>query len=365
MHLAEVEALALDPRTVLALSHADSSLGRLAGAIPGALSGGLPGTFPGTLSGAGDEIPRTNPHISLDPRMVVEALITREAIASCRIEGNRSSMAAVFQANAFGHETPGSGVRAVQDYISALKSGLGRLAQQPLGSRLLRELHIALMMGVPRRNRQPGQYRRAPGLVSALGELDALLDEDVRLPVLIQGALFHCRFAKLQPFSEGNGEIGRLMIGLHLVQRQAIPLPLLDLSTYFETRRDEYLESMHAVGDHDEIQSWLHFYLTGVAVQATDTLDRMVRLCGLRERYRTELSSSRSRATEVVDLLFVNPVVTIRQVREGLGVTQPGALKLLRGLEQRGWVQNLGAVGRGGRAYWAAPEIMELIESGR
>ncbi|MHB1711597.1 MAG: Fic family protein [Acidimicrobiales bacterium] len=352
MGVTQVDMVNLDPETVLVLSDADSSLGRLAGAMSGTSVWSSVGGRPAAL------------HVLHSPRPVTELLLTREAAASCRIEGNHSSLADVLRANAFGHGTPGSDIRAIQDYAGALSMGSDRINRLPLGLRLIRELHIALMQSSPKRDRQPGQYRDAPGLEHALEDLEGLFDEAVRLPVLIQIALLHGRLAKLRPFSEGNGELGRIMIMLHLLKRRILPLPVLDLSAYFERHRDEYLERLHADGVHGEIQQWLQFFLAGVAVQAAETLCRLGRLELLWERYRMELVSSRSRAKEVVDLLLVNPFITVRQVQAALGVTQPGALKLLRGIEQRGWLQCLGTVGRGGRAHWVAPEVMRLIEAG-
>ncbi len=50
----------------------------------------------------------------------------------------------------------------------------------------------------------------------------------------------------------------------------------------------------------------------------------------LREEFRSGLRGKRSRATEVVDLLFGNPVMTVRIVVNRLGVTPQGATLLLR-----------------------------------
>lgn len=96
-------------------------------------------------------------------------------------------------------------------------------------------------------------------------------------------------------------------------------------------------------------------------MQARDAIERAERLADLREHYRLELASSRSRASEVVDLMMANPFVTVRQVQERLGVTQPGALNLLRGIERRGWLRDLGTLGRGGRTYWVAPKVLSVI----
>ena len=64
--------LPLDPATVLALSEADAALGH--------------------LQGLG--------HVISDPQLLVGPYVTREALASSRIEGTRASLAEVLQANA-------------------------------------------------------------------------------------------------------------------------------------------------------------------------------------------------------------------------------------------------------------------------
>jgi hypothetical protein len=81
----------------------------------------------------------------------------------------------------------------------------------------------------------------------------------------------------------------------------------------------------------------------------------------LRERYRSKLAGSRSRAVEVIDLLFVNPFVTVRRVASALEITPQGASKLIRQLEERGWLELVGQFGRGGRNNWVAPEVFEAV----
>ena len=62
-----------------------------------------------------------------------------------------------------------------------------------------------------------------------------------------------------------------------------------------------------------------------------------------------------------VELLIANPFVTVRNVQSELEITQPGALNLLRGIERRDWLREMGAVGQGGRMVWVAPEILSVI----
>lgn len=347
-------ALLLEPETVLALSAADTSLGRLAG--------------------AGRLLP--NPHLLVDP------YVAREAAASSRIEGTQASLSEVLQASAIGTSTPGSDVHEVQNYVAALHSGLHRLTELPLCLRLIRDVHAVLMEGVRGQERRPGEFRTTPNWIGsptdtpgnatfvpplpgdmqhALDDLERYLNEDIRLPVLVRCALVHYQFETIHPFLDGNGRLGRLLAVFYLVQQKVLPQPLLYLSAYFETHRAEYYDRLQAVRERGEVQEWLQFFLTAVAVQATDAIERAERLADLRERYRRDLAAVRSRAPEVMDLLMANPFITVRRVQTALGVTQPGALNLLRGIQDRGWLRDLGTIGRGGRAYWVAPQVLEVI----
>jgi len=349
--------LTLDPQTVLSLSEADTALGRLAG--------------------AGRLLP--NPHV------LVEPYVTREAVASSRIEGTQASMTEVFQAAAGGGTSPeGTDVREVRNYIEAMNRGLARLADLPLCLRLIKEIHGVLMRGVRGRERQPGEFRTSPNwigspndrpdtavfvppppdhLEEALADLEAFMNEDdMPLPPLVRCALLHYQFETIHPFLDGNGRIGRLLIVFYLVEKGRLPVPLLYTSSYFEQNRREYYERLQAVRENGELQAWLQFFLTGVALQATDAVTRAEQLADLRERYRRELASSRSRASEVVDLMLANPVITVRRVQQALQVSQPGAQNLVNALGDRGWLRELPGRGPGGRRYWIASEAADVLE---
>ncbi len=73
------------------------------------------------------------------------------------------------------------------------------------------------------------------------------------------------------------------------------------------------------------------------------------------------LALTRYRVAEVVELLMANPFVTVRNVQDALGVTQPGPLNLLRGIEGRGWLREAGTFGRFGRIVWVAPEVLAVL----
>lgn len=347
-------SVSLSGETLVALSEADNALGRLAG--------------------AGRLLP--NPHLLVSPYVV------REAVASSRIEGTQASVSEVFQAAA-GRGRADADVREVQNYISAMESGIEQLTKLPISQRLIREIHATLMRGVRGREKWPGEFRNQPVHIGSptdkpetaefvpplphllpelLADWERLANERGTIPPLVQCAILHYQFETIHPFLDGNGRLGRLLIVFFLVERARLPRPLLYISSYFEEHRREYYDRLQGVRENAEMEKWLQFFLTAVKTQADDAIVRAESLSDLRERYRSDLTGSRSRAVELVDLLLLNPVIATNIVQQSLDITDQGARNLIRHLEKRGWLQPLGAIGRGGRHYWLAPEILAIIE---
>lgn len=348
-------ALTLSPDTIMLLSEADSALGRLAG--------------------AGRLLP--------DPHLLVNAYLTREAVASSRIEGTQASVTEVFDAAVSG-TLAREDVQEVRNYIEALRHGLSRLDQGfPISLRLIREMHELLLTGVRGQERTPGEFRQSQNWISSpdnrpktarfvppiLGEMWKALDdwekylhdEEPRLPLLIRCALLHYQFETIHPFLDGNGRLGRLFIILYLVNLGRLPSPLLYISSYFDQRKGEYYDRLQFVRERGEIVEWLNFFLAGIAGQATDAVSRAEELADLREQYRLTLQGTRSRAIEVTDLLFANPIMTVRAVQNRLNVSQPGATNLLRTLTAEGIVREVG-VGPGTRHRWFADDILGVLD---
>jgi Fic family protein len=350
--------LTLDPATVLALSEADAALGH--------------------LQGLG--------HLITDPQLLIGPYVTREALASSRIEGTQASLAEVLQAGAEVDETEHTtdDVAEVQSYVRATYRGLELIKTLPISQRLVLDVHRVLLTGVRGEDRLPGELRRSPVWVGSptdspdtaifvpplpehLGDLladwERFVNEPGPQPALVRCALMHYQFETIHPFLDGNGRIGRLLIGLLLHQQGRLTTPLLYLSGYLETHRREYYERLQAVRERGEIQQWLQFFFTAVQRQAEDGVDRAGQLVRVREEYGTAGARSRSRIGEVVPLIFANPFVTVRRVEAALKITNQGARNLIRDAESRAWLQPLKVRGRGRRQYWVARQVFEIIEA--
>lgn len=344
------------PNVVVALSDADAALGHLQGL-------GM---------------------LITDPSLLIGPYLRREALASSRIEGTQASLSEVFQAE-IDSEARTDDTAEVSRYLSATHQAYELAKSLPITQRLILQVHETLLTGVRGEEKLPGQFRTSPVWVGPpgatpdsavfvpplhdhIGELLSdwerfVNDDGRRLPALIQAALMHYQFETIHPFLDGNGRIGRLLINLLLMERGRLPLPLLYLSNYFETHRDEYYARLQAVRERAEIDEWLTFFLRAVRAQADDAVNRSRRLIAIREEYHDAAIKERSSLARLVDIIVRNPFVTVRYVETKLGLTNQGARNLIKNAEARGWLTSLGTHGRGGREIWNATAIFAVIEA--
>lgn len=348
--------LELTISTVYALSEADAALGHLQGLA----------------------------HLVRDPMLFVGPYITREALASSRIEGTQASLSDVLQAEVSDGAPANEDVAEVERYVAATHLGLELVKTLPLTQRLVKEVHAELLKGVRGQEKLPGEFRSspvwvgsptdgpdtalyvppiAPRIADLFVDWERFVNEPSRLPVLVRCALMHYQFETIHPFLDGNGRIGRLLIGLMLMEEGRLSAPLLYLSGYFESHRSEYYDRLQAVREKGDVQEWLQFFLTAVKRQADDAVARAGRLVELRERYLAEASSTRSHLPGLVEIIFRNPFITVRHAERRLNVTNQGARNLIREAERRGWLTAIGTRGRGGRTYWVASEVFSIIEA--
>ena len=345
----------ISPENLLRVADAEAALGRLAGAG------------------------RLLPH----PQLLVGPYLRREAVASTRIEGTQASLVEVFDAEA-SDQPLGPDVEEVVNYVRAMEIGLQRLHTLPVSTRLIREMHAVILAGVRGRERQPGELRTTQNWIGPVGatietatfvpppadelgnlltDLEYFIHEEPQLPPLVQAALVHYQFETIHPFLDGNGRLGRLLVVFFLVVRDRLPEPLLYLSPYFESRREQYYAALQGVREQGDFDRWLGLFLDAVRTQAVDAVARAERLTDLRERYRIEVqAATRGAANQLVDLAFEQPVLNARAVERRLDISRPAALNALRQLAE---LQVLTEVPGGprGQLRWRAQEILDVLTS--
>jgi len=328
----------------------------------------------GILIGVGRRLP--NPHLLIGP------YLRREAVQSSRIEGTQTTIAELYAAEAEQLQLVSAGdVHEVVNYVEAYQFGLDRLNSLPLSLRLIKELHGRLLAGVRGRGSQPGEFRTYQNFVGGTSEVSAayvgppvpemhecLNDferflHDRSLRPLVQAAVLHYQFEAIHPFGDGNGRVGRLLIGVFLAERGVLPRPLLYLSAFFERTRTEYYDRLLGISTAGNWDAWLTYFLEGVRQQADEAARFADELLALQARYRETLQRTRASANalRLLDSLFVNPIVTTSRAAEVLDVTAPTARAAIRLLEENGVLHEVSGR-RWGRVY-AADELLRLVRT--
>jgi Fic family protein len=289
------------------------------------------------------------------------AFVRKEAVLSSQIEGTQASLVDLFSFEAAEGVAPSADVEEVCNYLEALAYARRQLASPkglPISLRLLAETHRRLMHGVRGGDKAPGKVRRAQNWVGGsrpsnavfvppppqnvpalLGELERYIHAEDDLPTLLRAGLLHVQFETIHPFLDGNGRVGRLLIGLLLEHWRLLQQPLLYLSLFFKRHRAEYYRRLNAVRAEGDWEGWLDFFLDGVATTAGETVTAARELFTLVAADRAKvlaLETTSLASLRLFEFLPKHPVVTAATVQRLLATTKPTAGRALDGLVDAG-----------------------------
>jgi len=282
----------------------------------------------------------------------------KEALLSSQIEGTQSSFSDLLlfeRAETYGAKREETA--EVFQHVAAMNHGLARLKENfPLSLRLLREIHRILLKTGRGSNMTPGEFRTSQNWVSGtrpgnavyvpppphevlpcMGALEKFLyDDPVRTPVLMKAALAHVQFETIHPFLDGNGRLGRLLITFLLCAEGALASPLLYLSLYFKAHRATYYDLLQAVRLKGDWEEWLKFFLLGIketADQATDTAKAILDLFDQDRQKIQTLGRAAGTALRVHQYVQKNPIISIMEIADTLGISRPTADSSIRHLQ--------------------------------
>lgn len=301
-----------------------------------------------------------------DTSLFLYMYVRKEAVLSSQIEGTQSSLSDLlfYEVN----RQPGvplDDVQEVSNYVAALRHGLARIENGfPLSLRLLKEVHAVLLTKGRGSQQTPGEFRRSqnwiggtrPGnahfvpppadrLMECMGALEHFLhDQPEKTPALIKAALAHVQFETIHPFLDGNGRLGRLLITLLLCSEGVLREPLLYLSLYFKSHRQQYYSLLNHVRVTGDWESWLDFFADAVietAEIAVETARSLARLAETDRQRINTLGRSAGSALRVQQAMLEHPVVSSGQLVEKTGMTAATVNAVLLRLEQLGVVSEL------------------------
>ena len=313
--------------------------------------------------------------------------VRKEALLSSQIEGTQSSLSDLLLYE--NDEAPGTeldDVTEVSNYVASIEHGVKRLREGfPLSLRLIREMHAIILKSGRGSTQQPGEFRRSqnwiggtrPGnalfvpppsdrLIDCLDAFERFVHtDDTALPPLIRAGLAHVQFETIHPFLDGNGRLGRLLITLILVEAKVLREPILYLSLFLKSRRDDYYRLLQEVRQAGAWETWMEFFLTGVAETAEQAVETAYQLITLFEQHRQQIGTLGRSAPSVLrvhELMQKRPLVTIQTVVADLQTSFPTTSAALTKLAELNIVRE--ATGRQRGRIYVYSDYLALLSHG-
>jgi len=292
--------------------------------------------------------------------LFIQLHVTKEAVISSRIEGTQTNIGEAFLPFEEIQPERREDWKEVKNYTEALDSAIDQLAVLPLSSRLIRYTHKILLQGVRGKNKLPGEFRESQNWIGGYSLADAVFvppahsyvpnlmsdlekflhNEYINVPALIKIGIAHYQFETIHPFLDGNGRIGRLLIPLFLVHEQILHKPLLYLSSFFEKDKGLYYDNLMNVRLKNNMTQWLKYFLVGIAdtaQKAVQTLTEILELKQLLERrLHAEWGRRLKRALILLEYLFTQPVIHVKNVEQVCSLSAKAANSLIKSFESAG-----------------------------
>jgi Fic family protein len=275
---------------------------------------------------------------------------------------------------------PGPAVE-VADNLRALDAALAH--EGPLTFDVLFEWHRILMTSADLDDDLKGVWRdrlgwvggptprRAAHVATPDDRIDALMVDLIDYAnapahdAVTAAGLIHAQFETIHPFADGNGRIGRLLIGwtLHRHLALAVPPPV---SVAFLRDVGGYLSGLtlyRTVGPDDWIR-WFAGTVERATLSAAETLTAVSELVASWPA-RLEQLRSDAAARRLVDHVLTHPALDVDTAVGLLDVSRPTARAALAALAERGVLRaaDVPATGEPGRprTWWVAGELLDLL----
>jgi Fic family protein len=315
------------------------------------------------------------------PRLEVAArlLLRAEGLASSRIEAINAPAELVAVADV--DRSVGGPAAWVADNLRAVDAALAH--EGPLTTEDLWAWHRILMASADLDDDHKGAWRdrlgwiggptphRAAHVAAPHDRIEILMRDLVdyanstRHDPVTAAALVHAQFETIHPFADGNGRLGRLLIGWMLHRRPGLAVPP-PISVAFLRDVGGYLSGLtlfRTVGPDE----WVRWFARTVEHAATSATARLEAVADLVASWPARLDGIRSDAAahRLVGQIATHPALDVATAAGLLGVSAPAARTALETLTERGVLRLASLPGSGGpgrpRRWWVAGELLDLL----
>lgn len=199
-----------------------------------------------------------------------------------------------------------------------------------------------------------------PELVAPL--LDDLLIYANRddVPAFVQAAIVHAQFESIHPFTDGNGRIGRALLGAVLQRRGIMRNAVVPTASGLFALRADYFASLNAYREGD-LDPLIGVMARAASAAATEAVESFRRLQQLPEEWRSEIGGrGDAAAVQILDQIFERPTLTSGDFSEIVTGTLATRYTAIDTLERHGIIREV--TGRKRDRIWVVSDVVDELE---
>ena len=281
-----------------------------------------------------------------NPLMLINTLALQEARASTEIENIFTTEDELYKAISDTHKGTNinPATKEVLRYREALWTGFKELQlNQKIDTRLIKSIfnqiketttgyrspqaQVVIKRGAS--EFRPGEIvytpPRAKGFIETfMDNLIDYLNNDEVYPAdpLLKMCVAHYQFEAIHPFQDGNGRTGRILNLLYLFSKGLLSQPVLYMSKYIISNKEDYYFQLGAVTQRNAWESWIEFMLK--ATEKTSILSN-ARINDILGQMDATLEYAKGKIKwynkEVNEVIFSQPYIKARVIGEIIGRT--------------------------------------------
>ncbi|QNO38726.1 Fic family protein [Protaetiibacter sp. SSC-01] len=180
------------------------------------------------------------------------------------------------------------------------------------------------------------------------------------IAALAQAAIAHAQFETIHPFGNGNGRIGRALVGAILRRRGVMRNTIVPVASGLNARRDDYFDALTS-------------YRAGSAAPLVSLMARAAKVGGDEGRISVErikempidwaervVARADSTASKIMGSLFSSPVMTLDEAMAVSSTSNSQVYVAMARLEEAEIVTEI--TGRKRDRVWAATDVMAELD---
>lgn len=282
--------------------------------------------------------------------VLIHPLLAKESVASNEIENINTTMMDFLQQEAIWASKLQGAEKEVQYYRAAIMYGDKEIEKMwGISAKLLIDLQAMI---------EPNKtwIRKIPGTVIAtsngtvlytppqgesvikwlLNNLERFMNAKDDIDPLIKVGVIHYQFESIHPFYDGNGRIGRILILLYLILTKKISKPVLFLSSYILTEKDNYYKLFRRQDAIWLFDDMILYMLDGIWKQSQSTQEKIISIHKLMDQTIKHIKNEWLKEYHLISqLLFTYPFMTVQSFADHLWVTRQSVSVLIKKLEAK------------------------------